>query len=136
MSERSNRLGYRKLRRWPLIHDLLVFPIDAESPLGHVADIHLEGMRLVSEKSIPVGTEFSLWMILPIGNDERERVLFDARSLWSSRMGANRTDTGFRITDATLEAIQGIQMLLDQLFSENRYEGGPYGPGRNRRWGQ
>ena len=120
MSERSNRLAYRKLKRWTLVYDLLVLPIDSDSPLGHVADIHMEGMRLVSEKSIPVGEDFSFWMALPPGNGEQERALFDARSLWSSRTNSELTETGFRITDATLEAIQCIQKILDQLLFDNR----------------
>lgn len=115
MSERSSQPEYRKLRRWPLT-DVWAFLKDAESPLGHVADIHMQGMRLVSEKSIPLGEAFPCWMELPLRNGERERALFDVHSVWSStHVGVGFSETGFRITDATLEAVEGIQKLIDDL---------------------
>ena len=115
MSKRSSQPEYRKLRRWPLTN-VWAFPKDVESPLGHVVDIHMQGMRLVSEKSIPLGEEFPCWMELPLRNGGRERTLFDVLSVWSStNVGAGFSETGFRITDATLEAVEGIQKLIDDL---------------------
>ena len=117
MSKRSNRRPeHRKLRRWPLTDYVWAFPKDAESPLGHVADIHTQGIRLVSEKSVPLGEEFPCWMELSLRNGERKRALFDVHSVWSStHVGAKFSETGLRITDATLEALEGIQKLIDDL---------------------
>ena len=122
MSERSSQPEYRKLRRWLLTDDVWAFLKDAEFPLGRVADIHMQGMRLVSEKSIPLGEEFSCWMELPLRNGERERALFDVYSVWSrTNVGKGFSETGFRITDATLEAIEGIQKLIDDLRFEQSH---------------
>lgn len=116
MSARFSDPEHRKRTRWPVNHYLQVFPKDSASPLGHVADIHLDGLRLVSPKSIPLGAHLPLWLELPLETGERQRVLLDIQSVWfHTPKRADFWETGCCITDATPEAIEGVQRLVEHL---------------------
>lgn len=105
---------HRELQRWPVLpYYLWVFRPEAESPLGHVADIHKGGIRLVSEKRVAAEKDYSLSMRLPLAGARQEQISLEARSIWSHiNPEANNYETGFRITGTTPTAIQRIENLV------------------------
>ena len=70
----------RHLSRWRLIHYLRVFDRESETLLGHVVDITVGGMMLVSVDPIAVDRDYEVRMVLPGGSQplHEERCLLNA----------------------------------------------------------
>lgn len=106
----------RKLKRWYLVMYLRVYHQDTQELLGHVVDISKEGMRLVSDKPIPLNQTFRLWVDVPKENTTRQRIPLEAESLWSGRdINPDFYDTGFRIKNISTQAMLQLKLLIDEL---------------------
>jgi len=110
----------RKMKRWHVIYYLRIFDQDTDSLLGHLVDITTEGIKMVSEESIPFKKDFRLKMEVPLKGTETEEVLFDARSMWSQKdTNPDFYATGFRLEKPNMETIKVIQALISDLsFNE------------------
>lgn len=113
MGESSNQ---RRLSRIKITYYLRVFDADDDRLVGHVADISVEGMMLVSDRPIPTDRRFHLWMEIPGEGHERERVYIEADSVWS-RQDANPDfyDIGFSLVDPPRPVVRRITDLIDQF---------------------
>ncbi len=113
----------RKLTRWRLIYHLRVFDRDNDKLLGHIADVSDSGVMVVNEEPIELGKDFNLWMEIPREDGGREKMLVQARSIWSARDANPKFHkTGFYLIDTTEEMIAAIRMMVEEFgrTRENR----------------
>jgi hypothetical protein len=85
--------------------------------VGHVLDIDTLGMRVIGERPLDRDRDLSLWLQVPGWcSDDQGAVLLDVQSRWSHVDDhGGWCETGFRITDMTPEAAEGIANLLADL---------------------
>lgn len=101
----------RKQKRWELRQYLRVFDLKTDGLIGHLADINMAGMKLVSGGPIQAGEDYSLIMKIM-----REKVGFEAQSIWCKRDGkADLYNTGFRLLNPDPGVITNIQCLIEAL---------------------
>lgn len=107
----------RQRRRWELVFYLRVFDQSDDSLLGHVIDIHEDGLMLLSETPIELNKDFDLCLEMPAsGEDERKKICFRAHSLWqSSDANPDLVDTGFQLIDPDKDSIEAIKDLIEEL---------------------
>jgi len=82
MAESKNVTELRQLKRRHLIYYLEVFDNQTDELLGHLVDLNVKGMRLVSKTYIEPQKNYSLKMILPEGCSAEREVHFKATSKW------------------------------------------------------
>ncbi len=106
----------RNMKRWHVIYYLRIFDRDAGSLLGHLVDITTEGLKMVSEETIPSKKDFSLKMEVPFEGGKTKEVLFNARSLWSKKdTNPDFYATGFNLESLDRDTIEIIQALIADL---------------------
>ena len=106
----------RQLKRWYLVMYLRVYNQDDQVLLGHIVDINKGGMRLVSDRPIPVNQIFRLWVDVPREGNSRQRIPLEAESLWSGRdINPDFYDTGFRILNIGASALLQLQLLIEEF---------------------
>lgn len=112
----------RHLTRWRLIYYLRVFERDSGKLLGHVVDITVEGMMLVSAEPIEIGRDFDVHMALPAPDGTPREIAFRVHSLWKGEdVNTDFHDTGFRLVDPSEDAILAIREVIEDL----RFPGPP-----------
>ncbi|MDG4552520.1 MAG: PilZ domain-containing protein [Candidatus Contendobacter sp.] len=106
----------RRLKRWYLVMYLRVFDEDTGELLGHIVDINKEGIRLVSDKPIPLNQTFRLWVDVPKENAPRQRIHLKVESLWSGRdINPDFYATGFRIYNIGTQELLQLQLLIEEF---------------------
>lgn len=103
----------RRIKRRHLIYYLQVFDNDTGNLLGHLVDITVEGVMLVSESPIETGREFKMKMLLPEEYAGQKEILFTGKSHWS-RQDVNPTfhDTGFSLPEIGPREREIIELLI------------------------
>ncbi|MBN2468350.1 MAG: PilZ domain-containing protein [Deltaproteobacteria bacterium] len=103
----------RKLKRRHLIYYLRVFDKNTDELIGHLVDITPEGIMLMSEKPLTTKTVFQCWMILPGEVFGKNRLEFEAKSLWSKPdVNPDFFDTGLHLLNASDEDMYIINHLI------------------------
>ena len=106
----------RHLTRWRLIYYLRVFDRSTGALLGHVVDITVEGMMLVSAEPIEIGRDFDVRMMLPDSLGGQKEVEFRAHSMWrGADTNSDFHDTGFRHVEPSEDTILRIQDVIEEL---------------------
>ena len=85
----------RKLKRRHLIYYLRVYEDKSKTPLGYMADIHSQGIMLISDNPIKTNKLFKLRMELPQQIGTKAQIEFTARSLWGKK-GINDNEQSLR----------------------------------------
>ncbi len=106
----------RRLKRWYLVLYLRVYDQDTNELLGHIVDINKEGMRLVSDKPLPLSRTSRLWVDVPKEGASRQRIELEAESLWTGRdVNPDFYDTGFRMLNISTQALLQLQLLIEEF---------------------
>ncbi|MCP4747218.1 MAG: hypothetical protein GY874_13920 [Desulfobacteraceae bacterium] len=105
----------RKLTRQCLLYHLRVFDISNYKLIGHVADIHTEGMMVLSEQPQKVDAIHDLRVVLPEVLDGKEDVRFRGIVVWSG-LHPNTIfySSGFRVQHISQVHVEIIKMLIDR----------------------
>lgn len=115
-STESSGAEKRRLKRWYLVMYLRVHNQETGELLGHIVDINKEGMRLVSDKAIPIHQTFRLWVDVPKESASHQRIQIDVESLWCGRdINPDFYDTGFRIHTISTQALLQLQLLIEEF---------------------
>jgi hypothetical protein len=119
MAERAER-AERALKRRHLIYYLRVFDCATGELLGHLVDITVQGLMLMSEKRLETGKDYRLKMQIDPVATTPAYLEFNARSIWCREdMNPSFYDTGFELLDASLDEFNRISQLIDELgFAE------------------
>jgi len=106
----------RRQKRTQLLYYLSVNDRSTSQEVGRVIDITTEGIRLISEATIPKNRIFNLILTLPEVISGKSTVEFDAKSIQSHPVkNSDFFDTGFQMLDIT-EADQNILIKLMDDF--------------------
>jgi hypothetical protein len=105
----------RKLKRKYLAFFTRVFDRSTGQLLGHLADLTAEGMMIISEKPLRTNTVYSLQMDLSGAYFDKERLDFQATSIWCQPdIDPSFYNTGFRLHKMPPEDISIIQRIIEE----------------------
>jgi hypothetical protein len=105
----------RKLRRKYLAFFTRVFDRNSGQLLGHLADLTAEGMMIISEKPLRTEELYSLEMDLSGAFFEKERLTFQAESIWCKPdIDPSFYNTGFRLLKMSAEDITIIERIIKE----------------------
>ncbi len=103
----------RTIQRRHLIYYLRVWNLDGGQVLGHVVDITLEGMMLISEEPIPTGKEYSLEIRWDDTDEGPQTISFRAMSRWCKPdVNDSFYDSGFLFLDHSPEILDPIKEMI------------------------
>lgn len=103
----------RKLHRRHLIYYLKAYDRDDHRLLGHMADITVEGLLLVSEEPLQVDRDYRIRMNLPESFSSTEYIEFEARCLWSQNsVNPSLYDSGLKLLNIKDEDRKAIENLV------------------------
>ena len=113
-AEKFNEL--RQLKRRHLIYYLEVFDLENGRLLGHLVDLTVKGMKLVSKEEIPMGKTYFLRMVMPEEYCPEREVRFTATSTWCSQdVNPDFYATGFNTPDLADKNRQLFMILINQI---------------------
>jgi hypothetical protein len=106
----------RKQERYALECYLKVMDADGHSPLGHIVDISMGGMKLLSEQPIRPEENFRLLLDLSLGSQKQTKVFVEARSVWTTEdVNPRFYNTRFRFQGLSSQAQVAIMNLVTLL---------------------
>lgn len=109
-------MGQRKLKRRHLIYYLRVYDTVTEGLIGHLVDITVDGMMIMSENPIKENIDFSLKMKLPDGFEATKEIRFKAVAIWTKKdINPDFYATGFKFTDIQKNDEEFIESLIDDF---------------------
>lgn len=99
-------------KRRHLIYYLPVFDYKTNKVMGHLVDITVKGLMLMSERPLKTDTIFHLKMFLPGKNE----LSFKAKSVWAKKdINPDFYDTGFELQDISPDTVKVIERLIAKL---------------------
>jgi len=106
----------RKLKRRHLIYYLKVKDRDTEKSIGFLVDITTQGIMLMSEFPLDVGTTYHLKVLVQSEEDETKYLFFDAKSKWCERsVNTDFYDSGLELINVAPDDFIQIQKIIDEL---------------------
>ena len=106
----------RQYERYSTDFYLCVYKQHEEDPLGHVIDIGLGGIKLLSGEALCVGDVMPLRMDAVLESGPRESVEFLARMVWSSQdEDSDGYIAGLEFLDLSPQALDIIQGIINAL---------------------
>ncbi len=105
----------RRLKRRHVIFYSRVFDRNTGALLGHLMDITVEGLMLISDSPLDAGTNYHLRMDLPEDVKAKPYLSFDAICLWS-RPDINPAfyNAGFKVLNMTQDDIDLVENMIDE----------------------
>ncbi|MDD5758569.1 MAG: PilZ domain-containing protein [Desulfobulbaceae bacterium] len=113
-TKRFNEL--RQLKRRHLIYYLEVFDQKTGKLLGHLVDLTVKGIKLISKEKITPNQSFSLRMIMPEEYCPQKEVRFAAKSTWCGEdVNPDFYATGFNTPDLAEDTRRLFMILINQV---------------------
>ncbi|MEH6669168.1 PilZ domain-containing protein [Halopseudomonas sp.] len=107
----------RRIERHQLGSYLQVFNRHSGRPMGYLGNISRQGMMLISDLPVMLGSFYELQLRLPGANDVPDCVNFTAMSHWCrADASPGFYDSGFSIVH-NQQAFAGLAKSLEQYFS-------------------
>jgi hypothetical protein len=104
----------RRIQRRYLVYYLRVFDRQADELLGYLINISPKGAMLMSEKPIPVNTQYRLRMVLPAEILQSRHLDFEGLSVWSRKDATSEFfETGFQLLSPSWDGMMVIEQLVD-----------------------
>ena len=86
-----------------------------DESIGHLVDLTLEGMKVISRKPIERETEFDFRIVLPEEIKGSEKVVIKAQCVWCEKdVNPEFYYTGFKIISLTPPYSEIIGMLIEE----------------------
>ncbi len=105
---------HRSLKRRHLIYYLRVFDLETGEAIGHLVDLTVRGMMVISEEPVTTDKVFRMKMDLPPQLFEKERWELTARSIWCKPdVNPSFHDTGLRFLATTRHDEMIIHDLIE-----------------------
>ena len=109
----------RAYERYSVEFYLSVYDRKTNIFLGHVVDISLGGMQLLSETPIASGQLFRLRMDVSLESGRKEQIEFDAWSIWRTEdLNPGFYNAGFQFLDLSPTTGQSIQGVIDEIVAD------------------
>lgn len=104
-------------RRKSLFYSFEVLTVD-DKPIGHLGDITLNGIKVISKNPIPLNSVLHLKLKLPERLNRSEQITFEAESLWCKEVAEeNCFNTGFKTKHDNPDNIKTIKLMVELLAS-------------------
>ena len=104
---------HRSLKRRHLIYYLRVFDLETGLPIGHLVDLTVRGMMMISEEPLATEKVYRMRMDLPPRLFEQEQWEFTARSIWSKPdVNPAFQDTGLKFVAITRDD----ELIIEDLI--------------------
>ncbi|HHW78803.1 MAG TPA: PilZ domain-containing protein [Xanthomonadaceae bacterium] len=108
----------RAYERYSVEFYLCVYNRDTDALLGHVVDISLGGMQLLSETPIAGGELFRFRMDVSLESGRKEVVEFEARNIWQAEdPNPGFYNAGFQFQALSPAAMQSIQEIVEEIVA-------------------
>lgn len=108
----------RAYERYSVEFYICVYSHDTNALVGHVVDISLGGMQLLSEMPIASGKQFRFIMEASLESGRKERIEFEAQSVWQAEdLNPGFYNTGFQFLDLSPAAAQSVQAIAEEIVS-------------------
>ncbi|MBA3014146.1 MAG: PilZ domain-containing protein [Proteobacteria bacterium] len=108
--------NHRHMKRRHIIYYLEVFDQTTGKLLGHLVDLTVKGMKLISKEEIAPGQKFSLRMVMPEEYCPEREVHFTATSSWCSEdINPDFYATGFHCPDLEENTRRLFMILINQI---------------------
>ncbi len=106
----------RKLKRRHLIYYLHVHERASGNPIGYVVDISTEGIMIMGEHPIEVGTVLELKILLESEMSAKQYLYFDVSVLRCEKsINGTTYDIGCKLLKLSPEDFREIEMIIDEL---------------------
>lgn len=106
----------RDFRRRHLMFHLRVYHADTGLELGTLVNLSMDGLMITGEHRCTVGKSFNMYMVLPAGVSQRERIDFSAEVAWSNNdVNPEFYDTGFRTLQVDSVDREALVRLMDEF---------------------
>ena len=117
----------RKHRRANLIYYLEVHDQETGECIGHLVDISLGGLKMISElKAIP-GKEQNIRIFLPEDSSQKS-IAIKAKSCWSQTdINPDYNASGFKFVELSTESTKIIKMMISRYELGNSSAKASYG---------
>ena len=103
----------RKMLRSHLLYFLKIHDRSSGELIGHLIDLTLNGIQLISEQKLDVDRYLMLRMALPTELKESKEIIFDAKCVWSKRdVNPNYFAAGLKVTNLYWDDVQSIRELI------------------------
>jgi hypothetical protein len=106
----------RKTNRLSISYYLRVLDADTNQMIGHLADISLQGLRMDSQKPIPVKKEYRLRINIAADVGDKDYIDFVASSRWCERdpLQTGLYEVGFEIVKIDRLDVEIIQRIMEK----------------------
>ena len=106
----------RKLKRRHLIYYLHVQERASGTTIGYLVDISTEGIMIMCENPIAVGTVLELKIMLESEMSAKQYLYFDAKALRCEKsINGTSYDIGCQFLNLSSEDFREIEMIIDEL---------------------
>lgn len=106
----------RAYERYSVEFYLSVYDRDAGALIGHVVDISLGGLQILSESPIGGGEQFRFRMDVSLESGRKENVDFEAWRIWQSEdLNPGFYSAGFQFIDLSPGAAQSVRAIIDEI---------------------
>ncbi len=106
----------RTVLRRHLIYYLRVWNTEEDQLLGHLVDINVDGLMLISEKPIPTKKEYKLELRWNSPEGEAQHLRFNAESRWCNNdVNPAFYDTGFLLNNKDEAILEPIKQMIEEL---------------------
>jgi c-di-GMP-binding flagellar brake protein YcgR len=106
----------RAYERYSVEFFLCVYHRDSDALVGHVVDLSLGGLQLLSETPIAGGEQFRFRMDVSLESGRKDNVEFEAWSIWQSEdLNPGFYNAGFQFLDLTPGATQSIAAIIAEI---------------------
>ncbi len=116
MAEQEIGSEARSLKRRHLIYYLEVYNDETGDLIGHLVDLNLSGMKLITKQEIIPDKNFRLGMLLPEDLFGESVLKFDARSMWSRKdVNPDFYAVGMKVYNLDKETGKIISELINKV---------------------
>lgn len=106
----------RGFRRRHLMFHLRVYQADTGLELGTLVNLSPDGLMITGEHRCTIGSTFNMYMALPAGVAQRDRVDFSAQVAWSNNdVNPEFYDTGFRNLEVDPVDREALVRLMEEF---------------------
>ncbi len=106
----------RKLKRRHLIYYLHIQERASGKPVGFLVDISTEGIMIMSEHPIEVGTNLEVKIMLESQMSDKQFLYFDAKVLRCEKsINGTNYDIGCNLLNLSDEDFREIEIIIDEL---------------------
>jgi hypothetical protein len=113
----------RKQKRRKFTYYMRVIDANTFQPIGHLSDISTTGIKVDSEKPLPVNSTFKLRVDLPQELGNKTFMVFNGRSKWCQmdKLEPNSYNVGFEVNILSRDDSEIFQRMYDKYGSESMW---------------